>query len=275
MKCRLHITIFLALLVVGMIPAHTAPPELYAQSAATLLNRRFSDTNISYLLLDAHTGALLASRWPQPDQPVPVGSLIKPFTALAYGESHAFKFPEHVCSGKQCWLPHGHGRLDLSAAIAYSCNSYFRSLAAGLSPGALARVLDDLGLPALPHLTSAAFVGFGDDWTVPPLALARAYAALAARSDQDGVRPILAGMQMSAREGTGKAIGAALAGSPALAKTGTAPCVHGTAPGDGYSVTLYPADSPRLLLLVRVHGTPGSHAAITAGQMLHALLETN
>ena len=61
------------------------------------------------------------------------------------------------------------------------------------------------------------------------------------------------------------ALGPPLAG--ARVKTGTAPCLHAhRLPGDGYAVVLYPAESPRFLLLVQVHGVPGSKAAVTAGR---------
>jgi hypothetical protein len=36
-------------------------------------------------------------------------------------------------------------------------------------------------------------------------------------------------------------------------------------------VALFPADDPRILLMVRVHGVPGAVAAKTAGQMLHRI----
>ncbi len=49
-------------------------------------------------------------------QPIPIGSLVKPFTALAYAETHNFRFPEHVCTGgNSCWLPKGHGTLGIVA----------------------------------------------------------------------------------------------------------------------------------------------------------------
>ena len=38
--------------------------------------------------------------------------------------------------------------------------------------------------------------------------------------------------------------------------------------GDGYVIALYPAESPRLLLLVCVHGVPGAEAAVTVGRIL-------
>jgi len=83
----------------------------------------------------------------------------------------------------------------------------------------------------------------------------------------------LQGMILSARVGTASAIRRSFADAPTLAKTGTAPCVHTPrAPGDGYVIMLYPADSPRFTLLVRVHGVPGSHAAIVGGELLRTIV---
>ena len=85
------------------------------------------------------------------------------------------------------------------------------------------------------------------------------------------MRDVLAGMAESARAGTGQGIGRGFRRTAVLAKTGTAACTHGRAPGDGFAVALVPADAPTMLLMVRVHGVPGSHAAVTAGQMLQRL----
>jgi len=74
--------------------------SLRKQSTARLLEQRFPGQDLSYLLLDAQTGDLIAARWENASQPVPMGSLLKPFTALAYGEAHSFRYPEYVCRGQ-------------------------------------------------------------------------------------------------------------------------------------------------------------------------------
>jgi cell division protein FtsI/penicillin-binding protein 2 len=80
---------------------------------------------------------------------------------------------------------------------------------------------------------------------------------------------------LSAQKGTAKAAGAELRHLPALAKTGTAPCTHPRkAPGDGFALVMAPADHPRTVLLVRLHGRPGSMAAGIAGRMI-AAVESN
>ena len=249
--------------------------SLFAQSAGQVLNREFPSDDISFLLHDVHTGALLASRWADPETPIPLGSLVKPFTALAYGERHEFQYPAHICRGTKtgCWRPSGHGVVDLTSAIAYSCNSYFRLLTKNLASMDLSQIVTRFGLqPPPPGTDGPALAGFGGAWRISPFQMAHAYLELIRHQDEPGVRPILSGMAQSARQGTASGVDRALAHSDALAKTGTAPCTHSKhAPGDGFTVVLIPADHPQFLLLVRVHGVPGAEAAKTAGEMLHRL----
>ncbi len=252
-----------------------AESSLFAQSAAETLDRDFSSRDISFLLLDARTGRTLTSRWEQPDAPIPLGSLVKPFAALAYGEQHDFQYPAHICrgAGSGCWLPRGHGEVGLTSAIAYSCNSYFRMLTAKLAAADVEPIAERLGIEPPDHDASgAALAGIGNHWRISPLHLAGAYLEVIRQREQPGVREVLAGMAQSAQHGTGAEVDRALPFPDALVKTGTAPCTHSRrAPGDGFVVVLTPADQPQLLLLVRVHGVPGSQAAKTAGQMLRRI----
>src|SRR5262245_11239903 len=71
--------------------------SLFAQSAIQVLARDFPAPELSYLLFDAQSDVLLTSRWAHADQPIPLGSLVKPFTALAYAESHQFRYPSYSC----------------------------------------------------------------------------------------------------------------------------------------------------------------------------------
>ena len=254
-----------------------ARTSLFAQSAAQALNRDFPDANVSFLLLDAHTGQLLASRWELANLPIPLGSLAKPFTALAYGEQHEFHYPSHTCRGLEtgCWRPGGHGEVGLTSAIAFSCNSYFRFLTSDLSAADVTPTASQFGLD-LPDrdIHGAELTGLGPRWRISPLRMARAYVELLRGRQHPAVRQILAGMEQSAVRGTGAEVDRALQAEMALVKTGTAACTHlRPAPGDGFAVALVPAEDPRLLLMVRVHGVPGSVAARTAGQMLRRIEE--
>ncbi len=251
--------------------------SLFAQSAAQALQREFQSREVSFLLLDARTGNLLAARWDNLEQPIPLGSLVKPFTALAYGEEHQFRYPTHLCKGQVdgCWLPRGHGESDITSAIANSCNSYFRMLTASMRSADVVPIAGRFGLdiPAS-DVSGAALIGVGNHWLISPLHMAHAYLELSRRRGQPGAREVLAGMAQSARQGTGSNVGRALKHSSALVKTGTAACTHhDRAPGDGFVIALVPAEQPEILLMVRVHGAPGAEAAVTAGRMLSRIEE--
>lgn len=267
---------------------HCAPPvfgaarvpaisdhSLFAQSAARILDRDFPSKNVSYLLMDAQMGSLLASRWPQASRPIPLGSLVKPFAALAYAGQHDDRYPIFVCRGKAsgCWQTRPHGRLDISSALAYSCNSYFCDLTSRLTGAEMQDVAAQFGLdPPDPRLTGPPLMGMGARWQISPLHMAHAYQELLRRRDEPGVREILEGLGDSAKWGTGSAAGRVLKPEAVLAKTGTAACRHTPrAPGDGFAILIAPADQPELLLMIRVHGVPGSRAALIAAQMLLSL----
>ena len=244
--------------------------SLPEQSAGIVIERGFPDPGISYLLVAAANGRLIGSRWQHPGNPVPMGSLVKPFTALAYGEAHGFRFPEFVCEGERsrCWSPQGHGRMRIVTAIAHSCNAYFLRLAEAVKLEAIERVAQRFGInPPDRESDAAALIGLGESWQVAPLAMARAYLELTARSSEPGIGEVLAGMALSAKSGTGWGIG-----SGAYAKTGTAPCMHELRHrGDGYAMAMYPIGAPRSALLVRVHGAPGAQAAVVCGRMRKAM----
>jgi cell division protein FtsI/penicillin-binding protein 2 len=258
-------------------PSATPPRTLFSQSAIQVLEREFSGNSVSYLLLDANSGVLLASHWENSDKPIPLGSLVKPFTALAYAGAHDFRYPIYECRGQAsgCWQVRPHGKLDIVSAIAVSCNSYFRSLAESVTSEQLLPVTRtfDLESPEA-NFTGPSLIGLGERWKISPVRMARAYLELYRRRDQPGVREILAGMLQSAQRGTGAAVGRALKHSEAFVKTGTAPCTHAPrAPGDGFVVALVPAQAPEIVLLVRVHGVAGAKAAETVGRMLSRMEE--
>ncbi|MCZ2152019.1 MAG: hypothetical protein LC126_30110 [Bryobacterales bacterium] len=202
---------------------------------------------LSFLRMDAQSGRVLERQW-QDDSPMHPGSLAKPFIALAYAQSHQFRFPEIRCA--RCWLPRGHGTIGPREAIAQSCNTYFDTLRAALGPGELDAVARRFGLRGVDEAR--------------PEELLRAYIELSRRAAEPGVNVILEGMRLAARSGTAKRVG-----HDALAKTGTAPCMHvPKAAGDGFVVVLYPAVQPRVAVLLRLHGRPGSYAAAEASRLL-------
>ncbi|HTB10137.1 MAG TPA: penicillin-binding transpeptidase domain-containing protein [Bryobacteraceae bacterium] len=219
--------------------------------------------DVNYLVLDIRTRQIVKQDWPNADQPIPVGSLVKPFTALAASGP----FPELICNGAtdHCWLAKGHGQIAFRDALANSCNAYFLQLAKDVDAHSLAVVAAKFGIPTPDAETPEARIGLGRDWQISPLALTRAYCELTTRASEPRVAEILAGLKLAAESGTASAIGRGV-----LAKTGTAPCVaQRKHKGDGFTIVLTPADAPRLAILVRVHGVPGAEAAKSAAIILH------
>jgi cell division protein FtsI/penicillin-binding protein 2 len=307
----------LAVLMVSLVPLRLPSQEtsssLYGQAASAMLNRSFPSPRVEYLLLDLPSQQTLAVRWAHVERPIPAGSLLKPFVALAYGELHGDsgspaskrQFPVLRCRGKGdgCWRAGGHGSMALEQALAESCNAYFLALArdlsasgadSGFSEGltAMGRVSASYGLPAPPSAGYVSgsgeqriprmLIGVTPEWRISPVALANAYAKLASQPRSDLARRLLSGMRLAAGpHGTAAKIGPHLGG--ALAKTGTAPSVASreagadqcVANGDGLVVALTPAENPRLLLLVRQRGTTGALAAEVAGRMLSRLEESH
>lgn len=263
---------FLLWLAVCPAPAQTAQ-GIFSLTARATLERNFPGPDISYLLLDA-SGSVLAERWPSQSAVSP-GSLVKPFLAIAYAEQHGGQFPTVRCLGtrSRCWLPAGHGALGIEEAIAQSCNAYFLALANGLDHRRATQTFARYGLsgPAAEAKDESA-VGLGSAWKEQPLTLARAYLKLATEQPSAVQGKITRGMLASAERGTARAVDAALGEDVALAKTGTAVCSHAPqGAADGFTLVLYPAAQPRLLLLVRVHGITGADSAKVAGAMLRSL----
>lgn len=250
------------------------PGALFASTARERLARDFTSPDVSYLLYEVRGGSFIASRWEKSAEPVRVGSLVKPFTALAYAEGHQFRFPVHECHGAtSCWFPRGHGRIGIVRAVAVSCNSYFAALGAEAGAAEVRASARRFGLrgPEL-NASAEALTGKSGLWRESPDAMVRAYAMLLERRSQPGIREIVSGMAESARSGTASAIASQRLHESLLAKTGTAPCTHKEhSPGDGFAIVAWPSDSPRYVLMVRQHGVPGAQASLLAGRMLHDL----
>jgi hypothetical protein len=258
------------------ISARSDNATMFARVYAGGVSARLAEERglTAYLLIDAATERVIEARWDDVERPVPIGSLIKPFTALAYAGSHGLAYPIFECRGRAdaCWLAAGHGRVALADAVAGSCNAYFRQLAQEISQEALAAILQRFGMRAEARaLTRPAMVGLGDTLRFTPLSIVHAYLELVTRAQQPGVAPIVEGMMASARRGTGRGVGDAIGRTGALVKTGTAPCSHSTsATADGYAIVIYPADSSRLVLLAQAHGRTGAETATLAGPLLAA-----
>lgn len=237
--------------------------SLYAQSVQTALVHTLPDAE--FVLLDLRTHETLANTFAEPAKPIPAGSLLKPFVALAYAASHDGPNPTIVCHGHpdRCWK--AHGTMTLTSAIAQSCNAFFLSLAHEVSSP----------LPYLPptpaKADAATLMGLTPDWLIAPQAIVNAYADLLAAPPTSTSQQIIAAMRASALYGTASHIGHHPGG--VLAKTGTATCIdtHCSASGDGLVVAAVPASHPTLLLLVRRRGTTGAMTAASASRLLTRL----
>ena len=138
-------------------------------------------SSASYVIVDTETSEIVEANWERLDQPIPAGSLVKPFTALAYAARHFFRYPEVRCRGAEdeCWLPRGHGTLGVESALAQSCNTYFLWLAGRVLWADIETVARRFGLAAPPmDAPVSAYIGLGTEWKLQPLALLRAYQEL-------------------------------------------------------------------------------------------------
>lgn len=204
-------------------------------------------------------GDVRDSDWPNATAPVSMGSLLKPFLALAFLSTHQ-RSPVIECRGAAagCWHAQGHGRQDIVSALANSCNVYFLQLAATVDRAALDLTCLSYGLSTPSRAwTPPRLIGLNEGWPQAPISAARAFAALARNGHDVFVRTVLAGMARCARSGTARGVNLAC-----YAKTGTGRCSHiGGDCVDGYIVAIYPIDQPRSIILAMRHNSSGANAA--------------
>lgn len=237
---------------------------LREESIARLIGHELP--GMEYVLLRASDASVVASHWRAPEIAAPLGSLVKPFVALAYAESHGLRYPEFDCTG--CWTPRGHGRIGIGSAIAQSCNSYFVQLACQVAVEDVERIADRYGLPMPADPTPESLIGHYGTWRATPVAAALAYNEIVHRRSEPEDAMVFNAMRRCARMGTAMGLGASIA-----AKTGTAPCVHSVeAPGDGLLAAMFPEDAPEWVLLARIHGAPGAECARRSGAFVRAVM---
>lgn len=200
--------------------------------------------------------------------PRAVGSLQKPWVVAAWAEAHPDARPPRVdCTAASgCWLPSGHGRVDLPRAFARSCNTWFLALARETPEELLARALSRAGFDVPRPLSPEAAIGLGPLERLPrvaPESLLRSYRDLVTVPwpARDDLRlGLVDGMRAAALDGTG----AALARRGHLVKTGTVPSLEGRPLAtSGWALAVSPG-AERLALALLADGT-GAQAAAALG----------
>jgi cell division protein FtsI/penicillin-binding protein 2 len=277
--------------------AWSRSPEML-QAATT---RAMTGRSGAVVVLDIASGHVLASYHLDvaARRVIHPGSSIKPFTLLALLE--AGKLNAHsalmckrsvVIGGHRldCSHPETHQPLDPAEALAYSCNSYFTTVATRLTPAELRDSLvrdgfasvtglapneaaGNIALAATPEQLQLQAIG---EWgvSVTPLEMARAYRALALQQAKhdDTLAPLFDGLAQSVGYGMGH-IAQPAAAMKVAGKTGTAAADEGTwthAWFAGYA----PADRPEIVLVVFLEkGHGGSEAATVARDIFAAFAD--
>lgn len=177
--------------------------------------------------------------------------------------------------------------MDAREALAWSCNTYFAAVGAGLKPGELRRLLEASGVlgqtglakgeavaefrePRNRDEASLAMLGV-DGVSVTPLELAVGYRWLAMQltehKDSAAAQVVQSGMADSASFGIGAA--ASLGGVSVAGKTGTANVGAGTQ-SHGWFAGLAPAERPTVVVVVYLPAGHGANAAQVAAELLGA-----
>ncbi len=202
------------------------------------------------------------------DDPVAVGSLVKPFLAKAWAQAHPDQAPPHVNCGPKdgCWQRPGHGRLDLARALSVSCNTYFRTLVEATPLEHVNRVLAQEGFLGVVKEPRQA-LGLVEGLRIRPSDLLAAYRRLVRTPWPLGEslrRSLLLGLREAAL--TGSASGLQVRGY--YAKTGTSPTTDGhPAHTTGWVTVL---DEVGWAVLARLtHGTGKEVADLLAEPMAH------
>lgn len=224
------------------------------------------------------------------------GSVVKPFVLMELLQSGKLDPAQRVfcrrtltIAGRRMDCSHSPAanNLDAADALAYSCNTYFATMAARLSPAELKQILERAGFTApsqlvpdepvgrvsladdTPHMQLQALGDWGIEIT--PLELLAAYRNLALRKLKENASasmdPVFTGLERSVQYGMAHT--AASTGITAAGKTGTA--ADGTSrQTHGFFAGYAPADKPEIVLVVYLRQGRGSDAAAIASSIFTA-----
>ncbi len=280
-----------------------ASPSAADSQLQTVVAKTMAGQRGAAVVLDVRSGRMLAAyhanvaarRVARP------GSSIKPFTLLALLE--AGKIDAHtalVCKRQlsiaghklDCTHPVTSEPLGPAAALAYSCNSYFTSVATRLTPAELRDSMvragftsltqlepnEASGSVALAHSPQQLQLQAIGEWgiSVTPLEMVRAYRSLALlsqnASDAKRAALLFEGLEESVAHGMAHL---AQPASPmkVAGKTGTAPADEGPWT-HGWFAGYEPAANPEIVLVVFLEKGHGSDAAALASQIFAAFAQS-
>jgi len=265
---------------------------LPAADLQTAMDRVLAGRAGTAVVLDVDSGRILASYHPEvaARRLTRPGSAVKPFTLLALLASGS---PPRslICARKlqigprqmDCSHPPTPDPFDAVAALAYSCNYYFATLAAGLRSADLVETFTRAGLISRTGLYDGEAVGeitppssveqrqllaLGEaNILITPLELVSAYRKLALKKN----RTVSEALEAATEYGTARL--ARPPGVKVAGKTGTA-----SDPGNGQIHAWFagyaPAESPRVAVMVFLEqGAGGRDAAPIARQLIQAALQ--
>ena len=247
------------------------------------------------LVLDSASGGVLAaSRLAEAARTLAApGSALKPLVLYRLIQSRRWNPDQRIaCTRKltvagrslNCSHPPS-DPMDARQALAWSCNTYFATLAGSLAPGELRSLLAPMGIlgstglaapeatavfndPQTPNAERLAVLGV-DGILVTPLELATAYRwlalQLASQPDSQAAQTVRAGLADSTSFGMAGA--ASLGGVPIAGKTGTASPAAGTQT-HGWFAGVAPSDAPRVVIVVYLPAAHGADAARVAAELL-------
>jgi cell division protein FtsI/penicillin-binding protein 2 len=305
------VTCFGLLPFLASILLYTGPCIGQAAGLQESVEKEFLNSGNAVLVINPQTGHVLASLHQEIflEQKYPPGSLVKPFSLIAFYRQHGNSFPILNCPATLandpagCWNRNGHGKVSATEAIADSCNVYFRQLSTRISPDIFARTLaeyevidDPSEIMKLPEETlRKIMVGNTNDWIVSPYRILRAYCELwnggyVWRKDSNilAESPLLSqplrtvlhdGMLLSSVEGTSLEA-SRISGTKLLGKTGTSlRYSNGLTDRNstqGWWIGLYPVEHPRIAIMTFVSGGRGAtDAAPLGGKILAMYLNLN
>lgn len=279
------------------VSSHIAAAQPVDSRLQSAVDRAMVNRSGAAVVVDVHSGRVIAASHLDvaARRVVAPGSSIKPFTLMALLESGKVNAQTALmCKRKvaisghelDCSHPPTSEPLDPATALAYSCNSYFTTVALRLAPGQLRdsflrdgfssptalagdEASGEVALAGSPEQLQLQAIG---EWgiRVTPLALLKAYRSLASGQAKHNpiLEPLYAGLQDSVTYGMGREAQPAAAMKVA-GKTGTAQAQEGSwthAWFAGYA----PADNPEIVLVVFLEKGHGGNEAASVAQKIFA-----